>query len=499
MAIVPLPSNPNLERLKATAKDLRDLVRAGVDGAIEAVREHHPRMASLHAGSPEAVAFKLAAAQLTVARHHGFASWPKLVAHVESVHAFARSPHEHLGDGTARDGDELIRLACINYGDDSPSRVTAALALWRADPVVATSSIFTAAAVGDHTIVAALVASRRGAAIESGGPFDWPPLLYATYSRLVTGAPSHDFVETVRVLLGAGAEPNTGFLWDGLVPPFTAITGVVGRGEQGATPHVQQLALLQLLLDAGADPNDGQIVYNAGIGNARPTDDTDWLELLLTHGLGQPTNGPWYRRFGDRLAEPAALIAELLHDAARRGFVNRATLLLDHGADPNRSGDHPGFRDHSPYQDAVERGYPHIATLLTGRGVRPTPVGPVELVVGRCLAAEPVTSEEVLAARVHTPDLVRVATELQKPIATIRRLIDLGWDINAKNRTTALHEAAMLGDLDRVRALVALGADPTIHDDSFDATPAGWAEHFGNDDARQYLDGLTRQISQHDA
>ena len=99
----------------------------------------------------------------------------------------------------------------------------------------------------------------------------------------------------------------------------------------------------------------------------------------------------------------------------------------------------------------------------------------------------------------HRLSDLRVAAELQKPIATIRRLIDLGWDINAKNRTTALHEAAMLGDLDRVRALVALGADPTIHNDSFDATPAGWAEHFGNDDARQYLDGLTRQISQHDA
>ena len=210
----------------------------------------------------------------------------------------------------------------------------------------------------------------RGTAERSGGPFDWPPLLYATYSRLVTRDAAHDFVETVRVLLRYGADPNSGFLWDGLVPPFTAITGAVGRGEQGTQAHVDQLELLGLLLEAGADRNDGQLVYNAGIGNARPIDDTDWLELLVAHGFGRPRNGPWYRRFGDRLGEPAALVAELLQDAARRGFTARTRLLLDHGADPNRPGDHPVFRGRTPYQDAVERGYPDIASPLLAAGAR---------------------------------------------------------------------------------------------------------------------------------
>jgi hypothetical protein len=85
MPIYPLPSNPNLHRLKATAKDVRDLVRAGVDGAVETVREHHPRFGSLASGSPEAIGFKLADAQLTLARHHGFTSWPKLVRCVEDT------------------------------------------------------------------------------------------------------------------------------------------------------------------------------------------------------------------------------------------------------------------------------------------------------------------------------------------------------------------------------------------------------------------------------
>jgi hypothetical protein len=494
MPVQPLSSNPNLDRLKATAKDLRDFVRAGVEGAIETVREHHPRLGSLQSGSPEANGFKLADAQLTLARHHGFTSWPKLVRCVEEMRAFSRSPHNRLGDGTSSDGDELVRLACMNYGEDSLRRIADAVDLWRSNPTLVRSSIFAAAAAGDHAAVTEFVLADRGAASRSGGPFDWPPILYATYSRLTTDDANLDFVETVRVLLRFGADANSGFLWDGLIPPFTAITGAIGRGEQGVAPHVDQLKLLRLLLDAGADPNDGQATYNAGIGNAKPTDDLDWLEVLCAHGFGQPTKGPsrgpWYKRFGDRLSEPSALVAELLHDAARHGFANRTRVLLAHGADPNRSGDHSVFGRRSPYQDAVQRGFPHVATMLRDSGAQPVDIGPVAQIIGRCLAGEMVTDEEAAAARKHTPDLIRVACDLDKPLDVIRRLVDLGWGVDAKNGTTALHEAVMRGNLETVKALISLGANPTIVDDRFHSTPARWAEHFSHVEIKTYLDGL---------
>ncbi len=488
----PLSSNPNLDRLKATAKDLRDLVRAGVGGALETVREHHPRLGSVAPGSTDATSFKLSDAQLTLARHHGFASWPKLVRCVEEMRSLSRSPHERLADATTRDADELIRLACLNYGDDSAYRRDAAVELWQSNRAMVRSSIFAAAAVGDHAMVTRFVSDDPPAASRSGGPFDWPPLLYATYSRLVTRDAAHDFVESVRVLLRFGADANSGFLWEGLFPPFTALTGVIGRGEQGSGPHVDQLALLALLLDAHADPNDGQAIYNAGIGNAQPADDIDWLEMLLSNGFGRPTNGPWYRRFGDRLGEPGALVAELLHDAARRGFVNRTRLLLAHGADANRRGDHPVFCGRSPYQDAVERGYPDLAAMLLAAGAQPVQIGPVEQIIGRCLAGAAVTPEEAAAARVQAPDLVRVACQLAKPIDVLRRLVELGWDVNAKNGTTALHEAVMHGASETVQALVTLGADLSITDESFNATAAGWADHFGHSVIRQYLTELHR-------
>ena len=52
---------------------------------------------------------------------------------------------------------------------------------------------------------------------------------------------------------------------------------------------------------------------------------------------------------------------------------------------------------------------------------------------------------------------------------------------------TALHLAAQNGDLDAIRALLELGADPTIADGLYDGTPAGWAEHGGHDAARDLL------------
>ena len=121
-----LPDNPNLEQLKAHAKVLRDLVRAGVAGSVDLVREHHPRFADLAVGTAAATSFKLADAQLTMARHYDFASWAKLRQYVEEVNRLSRAPHRQPVGGTLADeatrADELLRQACLNYGADDPAR-----------------------------------------------------------------------------------------------------------------------------------------------------------------------------------------------------------------------------------------------------------------------------------------------------------------------------------------------------------------------------------------
>ncbi len=72
----------------------------------------------------------------------------------------------------------------------------------------------------------------------------------------------------------------------------------------------------------------------------------------------------------------------------------------------------------------------------------------------------------------------------------MRLLADLGFDVNYVKRLSALHQAAFDGNLELVKLLVELGADPTIQDRSYNATPLGWAEHNNQQAIIDYLASL---------
>lgn len=493
-----LPENPDIEKLKGNAKSLRDLVRGGFDSPVQLVREHHPRLTDLVAGSPAAVTFKLSDAQLTLARRYGYPSWPALRRHVELVNRLSRSPHQQpvglpLADDAAR-ADELLRLACLNYGADSPSRWQEAAQLLDAHPGLARLSIYTAAAVGDLGAATEILAVDPAAVSREGGPFAWEPLVYLTYSRVdLEGA---DPVAVARLLLEAGADPNAGYLWDGLPSPFTALTGVFGHGEQGAPAHRDEMALARLLLGAGAEANDSQTIYNRGAGDIAH-DDTEWLALLLDYGLGQGDGGPWRRRLPLEHQTPTEIVGEALQHAAVAGLISRVRLLVARGTDPNGKGTHPAYQGRSPYEGAVLHGNLEIVALLASAGADTTVAEPLTPFIGLCLAADHAGVHDAVAtdnrllerAKAERADLVARAVELGRPDA-VRLLVDLGFDLNARRRTTALHEAALRGDFPMVVLLLDLGADPTIVDEEYDATPRGWAQHGNQTDIVEYLDGL---------
>ena len=123
-----------------------------------------------------------------------------------------------------------------------------------------------------------------------------------------------------------------------------------GRGEGGAPPHRQELALARLLLDAGANANDSQTIYNRGLGDIA-RDDTEWLELILDHGLGQGDGGPWRRLLARAHQTPSEIVGDLLQHAAATGLEQRTRLLLDRGVDPDTPGTHPSFAGRRPYEE----------------------------------------------------------------------------------------------------------------------------------------------------
>ena len=96
-----------------------------------------------------------------------------------------------------------------------------------------------------------------------------------------------------------------------------AVMARVGEGDQPAHPH--GLALARTLLAAGADPNDGQGLYNRQFGS----DDTH-LRLLLDHGLGRGDGGPWRARLGQSVDSPRELVRGQLRPV---GQPVRITLM----------------------------------------------------------------------------------------------------------------------------------------------------------------------------
>jgi ankyrin repeat protein len=491
-----LPGNANLEQLKKGAKSFQRAVRAGDSGAAEVVNEFHPRFGSAVPGCPELAGFTRADAQLVVARSFCFPSWPKLKAHLELVERYARSPHQQPTGGPIANetalADEFLRLACLNYGDDDPDRRERARELLDANPQIARASINTAAAVGDVPAARELLAADPACAARQGGPYAWEPLLYLAYSRVPIAGPGRSAIDVARLLLERGANPNAGYLWEGLVPPFTALTGVFGNGGGVPPAHHDALALARLLLEAGADPNDGQTLYNLG-GDP----DDRWLELLLEFGLGRGDGGPWRRLFGERQDTPLEMLEDVLMAAAHHGFADRVRLLLARGVDPEGRGSrHPIYDGRSPVQEAALWGHTEVASMLVDAGASGERDDVDELLavatagdrdgVDRLLAADPGLRERAIERR---PDqLVRAAGK--NSLDAVALLIELGFDVNAVNRTGPLHEAAMRGNMGVIRLLLEHGADPNVRDVGYKATPAGWAEHFGQSEAERYLAAL---------
>jgi hypothetical protein len=482
-----------LEQLKRQAKLLRDFVRVGAPQALEMVAEFHPAPPDLDPGSPAVTGFRLTTAQLVVARRHGFASWAKLRAHLGVIDRYRRSPHQAPPSPDLP--DEFLRLACLTHGGgeaDSPEGSRRAARLLEARPDVTAGSIHVAAAAGDVEAARHLLDDDPARASEEGGPHRWEPLLYLAYSTIDDRVAARSHLEVASLLLGAGADPNAGYLWEGLPSPYTVLTGVLTGG------HRERLALGRLLLDAGAEANDAQLMYELGFAG----DDPGPLELLYEFGLGRGEGGVWHRRLGSSLDTPAQLVEDELIRAAAGDWPRRLRLVLAHPVRFDGLGsNHPIFEGLTAYEHAVMRGNAAATAILDGAGVRPLEPDPVRDFIGACMLADRATVERmkgddpsiVERAKARRPHQICVAADLDR-FDAVKLLIEVGFDVNATYRwpheQSALHGAAFHGNLEMVRYLVDHGADVTAEDCSFHATPRGWAEHAGHPDTVAYFDGL---------
>lgn len=502
MPKIALPYDPNLEQLRKQARDLQRAVRAGDAEALALVREFAPDPALAGPDFP-LPDFPLAGAQLVTARKYGFVSWPRLRRHVQIIAARSWNP-DAPRPAEEPLTDRFLRLACLTYSNDQAADIAAAAALLASHPELAARSLPVAAACADVAQVRRHLAADPSLASATAGPHGWSPLLYQAYARHDRRIGLAATLETARLLLAAGADPNDGRFWYGLPTPFTVLTGVLGAGEWARPWHPHSIPFARLLLAAGADPNDGQTLYNRMFGSG-----DDHLVLLFEFGLGQDTGGPWHRLLGDQLESPRVMLRNLLAWAVTHDQRERVALLARHGVDVRSpiTELRGGGRARTPAEHARVNGHRELADLLVELGATAPRLKPADAFVAAVLAgdADAVRRSDpavVAAVRRARPGLVTWAASQGTP-DSVPLLAAAGFDVNAYGRSdvpsndrwhTALHVAAERGDVALARRLLELGADPNLPDKHYQRTPLGWARYFGQQPLIDLLEPVTADL-----
>jgi ankyrin repeat protein len=417
----------DFDQARRRAKELLRAARAGDHVALARMREDRmPRLAD---------------AQRAVAVELGFASWPALVSYVQGS----------VGDRTERRA-RLIRAALGGRADIAER-------LLAHDPTLAGAGLDVALVLGDLAAVAAALDVDPALVARDVLGAGRKPLSCACHSAFLR--PSSPRASGVRrviaLLLDRGADVNE-----------------VHRNEYGSMSVLYGAAgvahdpeATRMLLDRGADPNDGESVYHAVEAN-----DTSCLELLLAAGATvRDTNA-----LGNAIHDPAKVRVLLEHgdlrpsDPELRDALLYARgpavveLLVDHGASLEAR-DRNGL---TPYSHAARLRSEDTMKLLAAAGAR-RDIDPAAEWIGAIVRGD---HERAARVKAEQPGLVLGHTDTEElprwasagDDDVVARLLDAGVPLDARgvDHGTALHYAGMWGRASTVRLLLARGADPEL-------------------------------------
>jgi ankyrin repeat protein len=251
----------------------------------------------------------------------------------------------------------------------------------------------------------------------------------------------------------------------------------------GAAGRVHDPELTRVLLEAGANPNDGESLYHATEAQS-----PDCLRALLEFGAAtEGTNALAHALDEDHPEHVRLLLAAGfdVHDTAyvahavRRGRgPDIVRTLVEHGAPLDRPGAETWRGDvplRTPYQHAVLRGRDDVARTLEQLGAS-TDVDPADLAVAAVARGE----------RPPAPVSDRLDPDAQEVLilAALRGRLDsvvdaVGVDfhgvVGGSPDGTLLHHACWVGSPSIVSGLLARGADPTAPAPADFDTPLAWA------------------------
>jgi len=467
----PLPDRLNLDHLKKQAKQLIRLYRSRDAAAMARLRSTLPEAAGLSDEDLSSRGMRLHDAQSCVAREHGFASWPDLKRYVE-VQAVARE---------ARAVRILRWLQLIYRGDVSNTsgraNLRVGLRMLAEDPGLVAGDPYLACAIGDEDALRQATQADPSWVNLSGGPLQMPPLFAVAHSGLLRVEEFRERLHgSARLLIAAGADVNQRIYsrWPpaslekpDMRYPLSTLYGAAGANHD--------LVLTRLLLDAGADPNDGESLYHSlenpactrllleygariaksnAIYRAIDLEDETALKLLLAHGgdPNEPARNAPLTDWGSPLAW-----------AIYRRRPNHVRALLDAGADPSCS-TREGL---SPYRLALQFGLTEAAALLRAQTDAPD-VSDEERFVAACARGDEAEARAMASRRPHLPAALSTAQLRLLPDMTaagaddvVRLMVSLGWPIAVRGGdwdASALNLAVFRGDAALTSFLLERGA-----------------------------------------
>ncbi len=488
----------NLEQQKKQARELLRAIRTGRADALTRLRAQHLRWVKV-ADTTAQREIALHDAQFVIAREQGFASWTKLKAYAEPsphtrhtrlfvadmkwisdrVHGLLQTRSsagpaalEQIREWHPRfDGcsDEEIRQAPFTeadaqlvyareHGFDSWDDLARRVTLLASDSSVPAGEPFLAAfeALKSSDVAALNSLLTRNPRLARDRGTNGNTLLNLAVSIAAHAKPAVGLA-LVESLLAAGADVNDG-------------------NDRGATPlhqagYSNQCAIAAALIEKGADLD----VEAHGSGGTPLIFALFWGHREVSDLLGRRSAAP------GNLRACAGLGSK---DLMERCFSGETTLTFEACAARGFYRPHSGFPDWQPSTDPQEiLDEALVWACKSGR----TEVLPRLLRAGARLNADPYRGTPLIWAA--WGNRMETAMWLIDHGAIVDQKATFGGP-NHGHGVTALHMASQNGHVSMVQLLIERGADPSITDDLHHGNAEGHANFFGQIAVRDYLRSL---------
>lgn len=480
-----------LDNLRKEAKRWLKMLRENDVEARERFERAYPKVSGDHV---------LRDVQHALAREYGLENWKELKLAVQKASAEATTAQDKQTELTNR----FLEYACPDHHVRGPSAHhmarQAAMRFLEQNPDIARHDLYTALVCGEIEEVERILHDRpqitnakrpavgrdrsgTGGSYDFLGDFgskDWEPLLYLCFTRLPLTKANDNAVVIARLLLDRGADPNAYFMAG--ASRYTPLVGAIGEGEEDRPPHPRRDELARLLLERGAEPYDGQVIYNIAFhgkilwwvklmhefsvraGRRADWDDPEW------HMLDQGNYGSgarWHLRI-----------------AVEKNDLELAKWCLEHGANPNAAPERDQrFPQRSLYEHAVRLGHREIAELLVRYGAERQEVvlEDEDQFIAACLRLDRDEVQRSLAQHpeyLHSPRAIFAAARKDRA-DVVAFLLDLGTPIEVEDakKQRPLHVAAANDALQVAKLLIDRGAELDVYELNYSNTPLDFARY----------------------